>query len=52
MRFILVLHLSCRFELLQGPMRFVLMSQAGSIEILFVFADQNLYVNKSLNSIR
>jgi len=34
------------FELLQEPMRFVLAHQ-----LLFMFADQCLYVNKSLNLI-
>jgi len=32
-------------------MRFTLVSQAGSVELLFMFGDQCLYVNKSVNSI-
>jgi len=38
------------FELLQKPMGFVLVRQACSVELLFVFAN-NVYVNKSLNEI-
>jgi len=40
MRFILLLH--SMFELLQEPMRFVLVSQAGLVELLFMFTDQCL----------
>jgi len=36
-------------ELLQEPMRFVLLCRAGSAELPFMFADQCLNVNKSLN---
>jgi len=34
------------FELPQGLMRFVLMHQAGSVELLIMFADQCLNVNE------
>jgi len=42
--------LASTFELLQEPMRFVL-AQVGLVELLFMFADQCLYVTKNLNSI-
>jgi len=43
MTFILVLRST--FE----PMLFVLVHYAGLVELLFMFTDQCLYVNKSLN---
>jgi len=49
MMFILMLRIT--FELLQEPMRFVLLCQAGLVELLFIFADQCLNVNKSPNLI-
>jgi len=48
MRLILVLR--CTFELPQEPIRFVVMHQSSTVELLFMFADQCLYVNQSLNS--
>jgi len=46
-RFILMLNST--FELPQKPTRFILASQIDSVELLFMFADQCLNVNKSLN---
>jgi len=46
-RFILVLHSTFKHH--QEPTRFVLTCQAGSVELLFMFADQCLCVNKTLN---
>jgi len=39
------------YNLLQEPMKFVLKRQAKMVELLFMFADQYLNVNKILNSI-
>jgi len=44
MRFILLLRST--FELPQEPV----MRQSSTVELLFIFADQCLYVNQSLNS--
>jgi len=41
--------LNSTFELPQKPTRFILASQIDSVELLFMFADQCLNVNKSLN---
>jgi len=42
-------HVLRTFELLKERMSFVLACQA-TVELLFIFTDQCLYVNKSLNS--